>query len=295
MQCHSTRRRAPPGLAFAVLGFALAGLPVAGVGAATITLGAGKVSTIFENQPTHSIGRGPAVFIGGDADGSPRRGLIDFNIAANLPATAVITGVELTLYLADVAGAGGSEDATPRTIELHRLTGNWAHGPTALGVTQIEGTDQGFPAIPPSPTWLDRRYLQNQPWATPGGDFQPLTSASTLVGQAIGAAYTWASTPELVADVQAMLNAPSTNNGWVLLNAEEWSPDTYRVFYSQAWDDTALRPRLKISYELAAVPLPAAVWLFGVGLLGLAGTLRPSTSSGRTVFKGRVNNSEMKS
>lgn len=279
MQMYSTRVRTSFGLAFAALGFTLASLPMTDAIAATVTLGAGKVSTIFENQPNNSIGKGPVTYVGGDASGSPRRGLIDFNIAANIPAAAIITGVELTLYLAGSADG----DVTPRSIELHRLTGNWAHGPTGLGVTDFSDIDQGFPAIPPSPTWNERRYQQNQPWATPGGDFSAAVSATTTVGQTLNAAYTWTSTPALVADVQAMLDAPSTNNGWVLLNSDEWLPDSYRIFYTQAWADTALRPRLQVSYELAAVPLPAAAGLFGSGLVGLCRVKRRPAGGAREV------------
>jgi hypothetical protein len=243
----------------------------------TVVLGAGKVSTIFENEPGNSIGKGPAVFIGGDASGSPRRGLIDFNLAANIPAGATITDVQLTLFLAGVAGS----DTTPHLIDLHRITADWAHGPTALGVTQIEGTDQGFPAIPPSPTWYERRYQQGQPWATPGGDFAATVSATSLIGQITGSAYTWSSA-QMVADAQAMLDAPSTNQGWELLNRDEWSANSYRIFYTQAWDDTALRPQLQVSYLLSAVPEPATAWLLISGLcvggLAAAAKRRPTSA-----------------
>ncbi|WP_446809773.1 DNRLRE domain-containing protein [Methylomonas sp. 2BW1-5-20] len=279
MQFSSTRRRTPLRLVFVVLGGMVCGLSPAHASVVTLTLGAGKVSTIFENQPNNSIGKGPVAFVGGDASGSPRRGLIDFNVAANIPAAAIITGVELTLYLAGTANG----DGTPRAIELHRLTGNWAHGPTGLGVTDFSGIDQGFPAIPPSPTWNERRYRQNQPWITPGGDFSAAASATATVGQTLNAAYTWTSTPALVADVQAMLNAPSTNNGWMLLNSDEWLPDSYRIFYTQAWADTAQRPQLQVSYELPAVPLPSAAWLFGSGLIGLLNVRRWQAAGAREV------------
>ncbi|QSA95752.1 VPLPA-CTERM sorting domain-containing protein [Methylococcus sp. EFPC2] len=271
----STGKPLPSRTTFTLALALLAGSSPENVLAVTVTEGSGKVSTIFENQPDNSIGRGPAVFIGGDSHGSPRRGLIGFNIAADIPAGAIITSVQLTLYLAQVAGSGtGNEDAFPRTIELHRLTNDWAHGPTALGLTQIDGTDQGFPAIPPSPTWNERRYQQGQPWTTPGGDFVPTASASTAVGDAVNSAYTWGSTPALVADVQSMLDEPTSNHGWLLQNTDEYGLDTYRVFYTKDWSDTAMRPRLQVSYEMAPVPLPAAVWLFGSSLVGLTGLAR---------------------
>lgn len=243
--------------------------------AVTVTLGAGKVATIFENQPDHSIGRGPAVFIGGDSSGSPRRGLIDFNIAANLPAGATITSASLTMYLGLVGGTeSGTPDSTPRTIDLQRITSDWAHGPTGLGVTTISGTDQGFAAIPPSPTWDERRYQQDQPWTTPGGDFSTTISASTAVGQAVDQAYTWQSNPQLVADVQLMLDHPSVGFGWILRNVDERVPGSERALLTKDWSNPLLRPQLLISYDPAPVPLPAAAWLFGSGALVMAGARR---------------------
>ncbi len=86
--------------------------------AVTVTLAAGKVSTIFENQPNNSIGRGPAVFVGGDSTGSPRRGLIDFNVAANIPFGATITSASLTMYLGLVAEASGLANAIAPRLQI---------------------------------------------------------------------------------------------------------------------------------------------------------------------------------
>lgn len=262
-------------------GLIVAALAPANALAVTVTLGAGKVSTIFENQPDNSIGRGPAVFIGGDSSGSPRRGLIDFNVAANIPLGATITSAELTMFVGLVGGAdNGTPDTTQRAIELHRLIGDWAHGPTGLGVTTISGTDQGYPAIPPGPTWNDRRYQQNQSWTTPGGDFSPVVSSSALVGQTVNGAYKWASTSQLVADVQFMLDQPSLGFGWMMLNTDERVANSYRALYTKDWTDPLLRPQLLVTYDLAPVPIPAAIWLFGTGLAALSGVVRRRNSTG---------------
>ncbi|BCA57085.1 hypothetical protein W02_42250 [Nitrospira sp. KM1] len=256
-----------------------AGLSPTTASAVTVTLGAGKASTIFENQPDNSIGRGPGVFAGGDSNGSPRRGLIDFNVAANIPVGAIITSAQLSLYLGAVGVSDtGTPDSVSRMVELHRLVGDWAHGPTGLGVVSIDGTDQGYPAVPPSPTWNERRYQQNQPWSTPGGDFKPAASATTLVGQQLNTAYTWLSTPDLVADVQFMLDQPSLGFGWMIVNPDERVSGSYRAFYTKDWTDPLMRPQLLLTYELAPVPVPAAVWLFGSGLLAVAGIFRRSSS-----------------
>jgi hypothetical protein len=49
---------------------------------------------------------------------SPRRGLIRFDIAGNIPAGATITGVQLTLFLGQVAGT----DHDRTGPELNRLS-----------------------------------------------------------------------------------------------------------------------------------------------------------------------------
>src|SRR5262245_15685075 len=85
---------------------------------ATVTLGANRDATIFENNTSNSNGAGPALFAGNNGTNSPRRGLIDFDIAGSIPAGSTINNVQLTLFLAQVAGT----DSTPRTIELHQLT-----------------------------------------------------------------------------------------------------------------------------------------------------------------------------
>src|SRR6516164_152672 len=99
-----------------LLSFTIAAMIVstlsARAGAATITIGASKDASIFENNVNNSNGAGPGIFAGTNGMDSPRRGLIDFNIAGNVPAGATVTNVELTLHLGQVAGT----DQTPRTI-----------------------------------------------------------------------------------------------------------------------------------------------------------------------------------
>src|SRR5689334_3010417 len=86
--------------------------------AATITIGASRDATIFENNVNNSNGAGPGMFAGTNGMGSPRRGLLDFDIAGSVPTGATITDVQLTLHLGQVAG----NDQTPRTIGLFGLT-----------------------------------------------------------------------------------------------------------------------------------------------------------------------------
>lgn len=77
----------------------------------------------------HSNGEGPGLFAGGHGQFAPHRALIEFNVAAVLPAGAVVTSVQLTMYIGIVAGSGGApglSDQTPRMMGLLRLTRDWA-------------------------------------------------------------------------------------------------------------------------------------------------------------------------
>jgi len=78
----------------------------------------------------------------------------------------------------------------------------------------------------------------------------------------------------MVADVQSWLNNPSDYFGWILINQDENGRQTHRAFFSKEPEAqglaNAIGPRLLIDYTLAPVPVPAAVWLFGSGLLALA-------------------------
>ncbi len=252
-------------------------LTAAAVQAATVTISASKDNTIFQNAVNNTGGGAAGIFSGTDANLKTRRGLIAFDIAANVPAGAIITSAELTLTLAR-AGGGANQ-----TIGLHRLSVDWGEGtagsdwPGVGGDAAGNGGGGGFPAAPGDATW-NANFLSSSLWSNPGatGNFNPVASGSSVIAPTIEAPYTWSSTPSLVNDLQSWLNAPATNYGWVLLNANETSTGTVRAFYSRSatidgFDaplNPAARPSLKITF--AVVPEPAGVVMFV-----LAGPLLP--------------------
>jgi PEP-CTERM motif len=244
--------------------------------ATTITIDASRDATIFENNVNNSNGEGPVLFAGTNGATSPRRGLIDFDIAGNIPIGATITGVQLTLHLGQVAGSGGGSggDQTPRTIGLFELMADWAEGMTGSGST-IGGSGQGFAANPGDTTW-NARFFPGTLWATPGGDHDATASATSTVTSVIDAAYTWAS-PGLVSNVQGWLNAPATNFGWELINLNETTATDFRAFYSREFSDASLRPSLQVTYTSPTnTPEPASMMLLGMGglILGAVGRRR---------------------
>jgi hypothetical protein len=233
------------------------------VRADTITLIASRDTTIFRDLPSNSDGAGAALFVGNITNASPRRALVDFDIAGSIPASSTITGVQLSLMLEQTAPA----ETRARPIELHRLLADWGEGTTGRG-TQATRSGKGFttPANGTTVTW-SHRFYNTVPWTNAGGDFAAAASGSTMVGTARGT-YVWASTPDLVNDIQSWLEDPSSNFGWILVD-NETTASTARRFDSREATTNTLRPALTITYSAAPVPEPAALTLFALGMVGL--------------------------
>jgi hypothetical protein len=94
-------------------------------------------------------------------------------------------------------------------------------------------------------TWTARFFGQLSFWSSAGGDHVTTASASASVGPP-GFFYTWSS-PAMAADVQAWLDSPSTNHGW-LLRGNEASPTTARRFGSRQNGFDGFWPRLTVAY-----------------------------------------------
>ena len=233
-------------------------LPPAALGATAI-IGATKDNSIFQNNPTHTQGGGAGIFAGTNGMNSPRRALVAFDIAGNVPAGATITAVELTLYL------GNAPNSDPQSIELHRLTKEWGEGDAGIANPSISMSGQGSPANDGDATWNDARS-NIDPWTTAGalGDVVSTASASTIVGGPVDTPFVWNSTAALVSDVQSWLNSPATNYGWMLFNTNEATVRSLKAFYSKEATqdstnlpnslDPAWRPRLAVAYTAAASP-----------------------------------------
>lgn len=247
--------------------------------ASRVTIGAStKDTVIFANNVNNSLGGGIVMFAGTNAATSPRRGLVQFDLPAEL-AGATIDSVSLTLTYATFASGGGgagSNAAPDDAIELHKLLSNWGEGTVGTG-TGTGGVGQGFPANPGDATWSSAFY-QSQPWTTAGGDFTTTTSASKLVGgTTVNIPFTWSSTPQLVADVQSWVDHPSSNFGW-LLKGDESTIQTFRGFYTRESTTAGFRPTLTIGYT---TPVPEASSLALLSVLGAIGLWRRRVHSGR--------------
>jgi hypothetical protein len=225
---------------------------------ATTTIVASKDNTIYQNAANKSAGAAPGVFVGSNGSGSPRRGLLAFDIAANVPAGATVTGAELNMHL------GNAPKSDPETISLHRLNVGWGEGTAGNAAAGIGGGGGGFAAGTGDATWNTPTFGSGA-WTNPGGtgDFNAVASASTSVTGPVETGFTWLSTPALISDVQGWLDNPASNFGWALVNSDESGSATVKVFYSRSAAqnasggplDAAFRPMLTITY----VPEPATL------------------------------------
>jgi hypothetical protein len=239
--------------------------------AATITLDASKDASIFQNNVNNSSGAGNGLIVGTNAQSSARRAAIAFDVASALPAGAVIQNVQLNLVLGSVAGAGvPGNDPADVTIGLHRLIGNWGEGiaqQQSPPTDSLGGQGQGVAAAAGDITW-NSSFHGSSLWATPGGDVTAMASASALIDALVGRTKSWASTAELISDVQNWFDNPTSNFGWMLVNTNEASANTGRTFFSSEVATAAFRPQLEITYEV--IPEPSTL-LLGVtaGLVSL--------------------------
>jgi hypothetical protein len=141
------------------------------------------------------------------------------------------------------------------TIGLHPVLNSWGEGLTQLQTPPNDtfgGLGQGAPALDGDVTWNNRFHASATPtpWNNPGGDFDPTSSASTVVTRDLNTPYVWNSTASLIEDVQNWLDHPETNFGWMLKNADETTPATFRGFYSSQTATAGLRPHLAVSFSL---------------------------------------------
>jgi hypothetical protein len=234
--------------------------------AATATLPAAADNTMFEDNPSYSGGASPFLYVGSIASGSPRRALLRFDLSG-IPAGSTVTAVTVSVTVTKAARRAAENDLG----RLHRLTAAWGEGASS----GIGGS--GDLATPQDATWRHRFFgnpsagVARVEWRSPGGDFAATPSAERNLG--LGGTYVFNSTPRLVADVQAWVNNPAGNHGWMLAGSEG-TDYTARQLTSREGGTGASRPTLTVEYTIGAsladendIPLPGwALCLLGSAL-----------------------------
>ncbi|NKB70650.1 MAG: DNRLRE domain-containing protein [Candidatus Latescibacteria bacterium] len=203
-------------------------------GAQMVPIAPLKDAALYESLGTQkSNGAGAFLFAGTTKTGAIRRALLAFDVSAHIPAGALITSVELTLHMDRTIAAA-------HPLALQPVLAPWSEG--LADAAGAEG--DGSLAAQDDVTWAHRSFADTS-WNTPGGDFNPAASATQAVDG--NGFYTWGSTPALVADVQAWLDEPKANFGWILIGNENQAP-TAKRFASRQHPVPDQRPVLTVSY-----------------------------------------------
>jgi len=235
----------------------------------TATLVPAKDNTLYESATgSLSNGAGGHFFTGRTAQSpaiSRRRAVLAFDLTGSVPPGSTVTSVSLTLNMSlTITG--------PVLNEMRRVLADWGSAGSIAG----SGQGGGAAAQVGDVTWL-HTFFNSTAWTSPGGDFSPTVSASTTIG-AVGP-YTFASTPQLVADVQGFVDNPATNFGWIILGNELISGSAKR-FDSRENDDPTVRPMLTIEFtppdETCCLPDGSCVNLLAADCLAADGTPTPA-------------------
>lgn len=216
---------------------ALVGFTAAQSVAQTVTLTPSKDNTLYEAfSDPQSNGAGEYLFAGYTIRGAgERRALLRFDIASALPPGAQVVSATLRLNIS-------RNNADINIGLLHRSLADWGEGASNAGGPGGQGTS---PA-PGDATWL-HRFFPNVFWASTGGDFvtTPSGQASLPGAPTLGPVF-WATSSGIVSDVQAWLDQPATNFGWVL-RLNDGGIGALR-FDSREATAASVRPTLTIVY-----------------------------------------------
>lgn len=207
----------------------------------TVVLEATRDNTLFEsNSGSLSNGAGTELFVGTTNNNDRRRALIRFDLSS-IPAGAVISAATLTLRM-DRTVSGN------QNVAVHTVLADWGEGSSDAGGQEGRGAN----ATTNDATWI-HRFFNTSNWTSAGGDFTSAASATTSVGG--NGNYNWTST-KLAADVQAWLNAPSTNFGWIVIGNES-TDRTAKRFASREHGTAANRPKLSVTYTSTVCAAPS--------------------------------------
>jgi hypothetical protein len=208
--------------------------------AGSVVLEPAKDNTLYEDVAgSLSNGAGDHLFAGRNGLGQVVRGLLEFDVAGNVPAGATITSATLTLFMSR------TNNPVVETVSLRRASNEWGEGASDAPM----GEGGGTLALAGDATWI-HTFFNTGFWLAAGGDFSPASSASAGVG-AIGS-YSWTS-PQLVADVQDFLDQPADDHGWVVIGNEA---ALAKRFDSRTNPVPSQRPQLTIEFT-EAPPVPA--------------------------------------
>jgi hypothetical protein len=224
----------------------------------TIVLQPSADATLIATAPDNGLGSADFFNAGTTGGGNPNRALLLFDLSSAIPPGAIITGASLSLSV--VREPNGKQNSI---FSLRRMLQSWGEGVQVPGEA---GPGLGSLAGPGEATW-NQRFVDGAAWSQPGGqagvDYSTVLSSTAFVGL-LGDDMIFNSTAASVADVQAWLDNPASNFGWMLRTESEGVNKTARSFASR---ESGFGPTLTVNF--ATVPEPSVLSLAGLFLLGL--------------------------
>ncbi len=209
--------------AVATAGLLLYGAFVPTNHADTVTVISDADTTLFENNPNNNLGGVNSLAAGSTARNERSRALFRFDTTDAIPAGATVTGATVRVTVTKTPMGGGASS----TFELRRVLRFWNEGQKTAG-------PNGSAASSGEASWTSPFFpvlRGDMPGGISGTDFAAMASATQFVaGQNT---YTFASTPELVSDVQSWFTNETQNFGWMLLTQSEGTSGTARRFGSR--------------------------------------------------------------
>ena len=200
----------------------------------TVAVPCARDNTLYQSATgTVSNGQGNSLFVGVTSQGSVRRTLLKFDVAAAVPAGARIVAAALSIQVVQTTFI------SPLDVMGHRVSRDWGEGTSAA----LGNGGGGAPATTGDATWL-HTFFSGSTWTNAGGDFAAAPSF-TLVTPTFGLG-TSAPSSAMLADVQSWLDNPTQNFGWCLKTAEAGSRATRRLDSRENSLGTA--PVLRVTY-----------------------------------------------
>lgn len=200
-------------------------------------------TALLELQPDFNLGIQedvPAGTLGVAASETRSRILLKFDLAAELPSDAHLTGARLQLVVTRVPDGGG----TPSRFGLHRLLRPWNEG------ERKGGLPGGARAAAGDVTWNSRDF-PDVPWDQPGGaagtDFVADASSSERI-EGLGT-YEFEFGSNQLLELQQWLEDPASNHGWILISEAEDQPRSARRFGTRDHANPAVRPVLDLDFD----------------------------------------------
>jgi hypothetical protein len=227
--------------------------------AENISLEPSADATLYEGDGSLANGSGSYLFAGRTEDRNgavERRAVLAFDVRGSIPAGATITAASLDVSVSRTVSGG-------QTVQLRRLTESWSEGPSdAPGEEGGGATSQNGDT-----TWVHREF-PNSGWASAGGSYSQTVSGSQQISGT--GPYTFASTAQMVADVQAWLDDDAMNFGWAMVMPSPGTGSAKR-FNSRENSSMGSRPLLNVTYETDDEPELSNRYVFPASNAGGSG------------------------